>query len=71
MIDHKQNGYVAEYKNAADLAAGIEWVLENTERLRLPDACVKKVKENYSESVVAKQYISLYNDLLVMDMTKI
>jgi glycosyltransferase involved in cell wall biosynthesis len=62
MIDHKQNGYVAEYKNSEDLAAGIEWVLENTEKLRLSDACVKKVKENYSETVVAEKYISLYLD---------
>jgi glycosyltransferase involved in cell wall biosynthesis len=65
MIDHKQNGYVAEYKNAEDLATGIEWVLENTEKLGLPDACVKKVKENYSESVVAQKYISLYTELLL------
>jgi glycosyltransferase involved in cell wall biosynthesis len=64
MIDHKQNGYVAEYKNAEDLAAGIEWVLKNTEKLELPDACVKKVKENYSEAVVAEIYISLYENLL-------
>ncbi|MDR0724591.1 MAG: glycosyltransferase, partial [Prevotellaceae bacterium] len=64
MIDHKQNGYVAEYKNSEDLAAGIEWVLENTEKLGLSKACVKKVKENYSESVVAEKYISLYADLM-------
>jgi glycosyltransferase involved in cell wall biosynthesis len=64
MIDHKQNGYVAEYKNAEDLATGIEWVLENTEKLGLSDACVKKVEENYSEAVIAKKYISLYTDLI-------
>jgi glycosyltransferase involved in cell wall biosynthesis len=64
MIDHKQNGYVAKYKNAIDLANGIEWVLENTERLKLSDACINKVKENYSESIVAKRYVSLYADLL-------
>jgi glycosyltransferase involved in cell wall biosynthesis len=54
---------VAEYKNSKDLAAGIEWVLENTEKLGLPDACVKKVKENYSEGVVANKYIALYETL--------
>jgi glycosyltransferase involved in cell wall biosynthesis len=60
MIDHKQNGYVAEYKNAEDLVTGIEWVLENTAKLNLSDACVKKVEENYSEAVVTKKYIDLY-----------
>jgi glycosyltransferase involved in cell wall biosynthesis len=38
--------------------------LENTEKLGLSEACVKKVKENYSESVIAEKYISLYADLL-------
>ncbi len=27
MIDHRLNGYVAEYKNARDLAAGLNWIL--------------------------------------------
>ena len=27
MIDHKVNGYLAEYKSANDLAKGVEWVL--------------------------------------------
>ena len=29
MVDHKHNGYLAKYKSAADLAAGINYVLEN------------------------------------------
>jgi glycosyltransferase involved in cell wall biosynthesis len=64
MIDHKKNGYVAEYKNAEDLAAGIEWVLENVEALNLSEACVRKVQENYAEQAVVKRYISLYSDAL-------
>jgi glycosyltransferase involved in cell wall biosynthesis len=64
IIDHKINGYLAEYKNPDDLAAGIEWVLENTDKSDFADACVKKVKENYSESVVANKYIALYTHLL-------
>lgn len=64
MIDHKINGYVANYKNASDLANGIRWVLEYKDRQALSDACVKKVHENYMEEVVAKQYIDLYQKLL-------
>jgi glycosyltransferase involved in cell wall biosynthesis len=64
MIDHKQNGYVAEYKSPEDLAAGIEWVLENKESLNLSKACVEKVQNTYAEKIVAKQYIELYNRLL-------
>ena len=29
MISHKQNGYLAEYKSAEDIAAGIQFCLEN------------------------------------------
>lgn len=64
MIDHKVNGYVTRYKDAADLAQGIEWVLTNKDLLHLQDECVKKVQSSYTEQVVAREYISLYKKLL-------
>ncbi|GHU58240.1 glycosyl transferase [Bacteroidia bacterium] len=64
IIDHKINGYLAEYRDSEDLANGIVWVLDNTERLHLPEACIEKVQTNYTESVVAEKYISLYKELL-------
>ena len=56
MIDHQVNGYVANYKDSKDLANGIQWVLEHKEPQTLSEACIKKVKENYCEEIVAKQY---------------
>ena len=64
MIDHKENGYVALYKDADDLARGIDWVLNKADREKLSSNARKKVEENYSEAVVAKQYIDLYRSLL-------
>ena len=64
MIDHLQNGYVAEYKSAEDLANGIRWVLEHPDKESLSKACVEKVKRCYAEEIVAKQYIHLYEDIL-------
>lgn len=64
IIDHQVNGYLAEYKNAKDLANGIEWALNHPNRKELSDACVTKVQTHYAESVVAHQYIELYNSLL-------
>ena len=64
MIDHKQNGYLANYKDADDLAAGIQWVLEYPDKEALSKACVEKVKRCYSEEVVAGQYKALYEKLL-------
>jgi len=63
MIDHKKNGYIAHYKDPEDLAKGILWVIENREKGNLSGACRDKVLSNYSEAVVAKKYIDLYNNL--------
>ncbi|MCF8357670.1 MAG: glycosyltransferase family 4 protein [Prolixibacteraceae bacterium] len=64
MIDHKKTGYLAEYKSAEDLARGIKWVLENNKDNCLGKAGREKVLREYSEEVVAKQYIKLYESLL-------
>ena len=61
MIDHKKNGYVADYRNAQDLAEGITWVLENMDKECLCENARTKVMENYAEAVVARRYIEMYN----------
>lgn len=60
MIDHLKNGYVAEYCNAEDLARGIETVLFADEAKGYSEACIAKVKENYSEEAVVKRYLEIY-----------
>jgi glycosyltransferase involved in cell wall biosynthesis len=63
IIDHKVNGYLAKYKNSEDLATGIRWVLsQNPDEIY--NACIKKVHNNYTERIIATQYITLYNHLL-------
>lgn len=61
MIDHKQNGYIAKYKDAEDLANGLIWVLEMTDSAALSANARKKVEDNYSEAVVVKKYLEIYN----------
>lgn len=63
MIDHKKNGYVAEYKNAADLAEGIAWVLQQPAGSELSAAAVRKVASSYSQQSVAMRYIEVYNQV--------
>lgn len=61
IILHKQNGYLAQYGSAEDLAEGIVWAMNN------PISCGElrnSVVTRYSESVVAQQYIELYNSIL-------
>ena len=63
MIDHEKNGYVARYKDSADLAEGIHWILSNPDYTQLSAEAVKKVEGTYSEGIVAMQYIRIYNKL--------
>lgn len=64
MIDHMENGYLAEYMSADDLAHGIYWTLFEADRVKLSENARKKAVDNYSEAVVAKRYTALYEDIL-------
>lgn len=71
MIDHKRNGYVAKFRDAADLAAGIHWVLSEADSKELSDNCQKKVAACYSQQAVALKYIEVYNQALAFKHYKI
>ncbi len=61
MIDHKKNGYVANYKDAQDLANGILWGLQEARVEDLSAYARNKVVNNYSEATIAAKYIEVYN----------
>lgn len=63
MVDHKQNGYLAEERNSEDLAKGIEWCLENNINCALSQNARIKVMHNYTIDIVAEQYKRLYESL--------
>ncbi len=63
MIDHLSDGYVAEYRNAADFAAGIEWALAQTDTQALGQKARSKVMSAFSEQSVAGRYVKLYKAL--------
>ena len=60
MIDHKQNGYVAKYRDAEDFACGIEWCLQPEHYQALSDSARQKVLDNYSELQVTHKYLEVY-----------
>lgn len=66
MIDHKKTGYVAEYMNADDLAAGMAWVLNEAPADELSAAAVHKVATCWSQQSVAMRYIEVYNQASAM-----
>lgn len=61
MIDHLHNGYVARYKSAEDLANGIHWTLNDPGYESLCEEACRKAVTHYSEHVIAKKFIELYN----------
>lgn len=64
MINHRLNGYVAKYKDSEDLASGIRWIIENSQKMNLSEGCVRKVHGNYTEAIISQKYIALYSSLL-------
>jgi glycosyltransferase involved in cell wall biosynthesis len=63
-IDHLQNGYVAAYRDATDLAAGIWWSLYEADHSQVSAACLHKVAHSYSQQSVANRYIEVYEAAL-------
>ena len=64
MIDHRKNGYVAQYKDSNDLANGLYWVLHEADWQELSKQAVHKVATSYSQRTVALKYINVYNEAL-------
>lgn len=64
MVDHLQNGYLAQYKSAADFAGGINYVLQHPDAQVLADNARNKVLQNFTNEFVAKRYLRLYQSLL-------
>ena len=61
IIDHLENGYIAEYKSAQSIADGISWALEcGIDRKVLHES----VRSRFASDVVAQRYIELFNRLL-------
>ncbi len=64
IVDHLENGYLAQYGSSEDLAKGIEWVLEDNYRNEnLSKNARKKAVDFYDIRMVAEQYAQLYNSI--------
>lgn len=61
IIEHKVNGFIAEYKNPISVAEGIEWALQaDVDR----DALHESVRARFSAKSVAQRYMALFEELL-------
>ncbi|MEN8119673.1 MAG: glycosyltransferase family 4 protein [Bacteroidota bacterium] len=64
MIEHKKNGYLADYKSAADLKKGLDFILNHPQPESLSNNALEKVHKTYNEKVVAKQYLEVYQSII-------
>lgn len=65
MIEHRQNGYLAQAYQIEDLAQGITWVIENEARhQKLSHRAREKAEQEFTLSIQANRYSSLFNDIL-------
>lgn len=64
MVDHLKNGYLAEFKSAADFAAGINYVLTSGQKNEFAANARKKVLDNFTNDIVAKKYMAVYESIL-------
>ncbi len=64
IIEHRQNGYLAQYKDANDLAEGIVWALNaNLDRHALRASTARK----FDDKVIAAKYKALYSSMTGKD----
>lgn len=63
MINHKQDGYVADYCDSIDFAQGIAWCLNESRHPSLCQHARDNALATYSESAVAQQYLKVYQGL--------
>lgn len=64
LIEHEQNGYLAQPYEVEDLAKGIAWVLGDKERWRkLCDRAREKVEQEFTLDLQAQRYLALYLDI--------
>ena len=64
IIDHLQNGYLAHYPDAGDLASGLRWILDSPIPEELSQAAREKILRSFTINQVSSQYLNLYQSLL-------
>ncbi len=64
IVSHKVDGYKAIPFDSADLACGMDWVLNATNYEELCQNARDKVVREFDSKVIAQQYIKLYQSVL-------
>ena len=63
-VEHKKNGYIAEYKNYKDLLNGLIWCIENNKENIFGKYGEKKIRAMFSYDIVAEKTIQIYRECI-------
>ena len=64
MINHQQDGYVADYCDSIDFAQGIAWCLNDSRYASLSQQARSNALANYSEPIAAQRYQAVYQEAI-------
>jgi len=64
MVKHLENGYLAKYKNATDLADGIEWLFLHEDKESVQKEARRTILNYFAPTVIAAKHEELYLELL-------
>ena len=64
MVRHQSTGFMATQHSVEELVEGINWVLFRSDYEQISRNAAEFVVNNFSEKIIAKHYLSVYQDLL-------
>lgn len=64
MVKHQQNGYLAQYESAVDLANGMEWLYRLSNKEEIQKEARRTILTEFSPAVIAEKHLNLYESLL-------
>jgi len=66
VLVHKENGYIANYRDDQDLERGLQWALSlsQEEKEMLANKSIEKIRTQYDTSIMTTNYMELYNKVL-------
>lgn len=68
MVKHEHNGYLATYRSAESFADGMQWIINHPDQSKLRQQARQSIMDNFSEEIISKKHIQLYNDLLKLPL---
>lgn len=64
MVKHLENGYLAKYESATDLADGIEWLFLHENKEAIQKEARRTILNHFAPTVVATEHEELYERLI-------